>query len=453
MLSKPQLSPISSIGAGRAGLTAAYRLQEKGYDVQVYEARHRPGGRVLTAKIGESYGELGGQNLCDAGEPYHSTALLRDLGLESLSHELPFRPLFVNGTRVIPSFEIFRKIKNPETLEDTLEKIAAHASSIQEVINAAFEDPDARLLFTGTMRNYEGSDPCHLDVATIDSLYTLCAGSLNKMKEADAGRPPIYASLTVKGGNGKLPLALSQQLKYPIQYGQVLTALHQEGQGVTLTFNKAREVQTDLVLLALPCSMFADIDFRGDAIPQETLARIHTIQYGTNAKILFSCPPLTNPHDVFQTPTLISWPNETNDIRTLYCGGELGICDAQKAHTFFRQGKDAIHRAYPHLSIPFHPLEAAQDNQFISYQGSVFKSWALDTYAKGSYTNRAPGTAAWLSDVEIIKGEKVRPLFRPINDKIFFAGEHTTALESLGTMEGAIESGERMARLINVTCG
>lgn len=35
------------------------------------------------------------------------------------------------------------------------------------------------------------------------------------------------------------------------------------------------------------------------------------------------------------------------------------------------------------------------------------------------------------------------------HNKIFFAGEHTTILDALGTMEGAIESGERMARLMN----
>ena len=36
------------IGAGIAGLTAAYQLQKAGYDVQVLEANEEPGGRMRT---------------------------------------------------------------------------------------------------------------------------------------------------------------------------------------------------------------------------------------------------------------------------------------------------------------------------------------------------------------------------------------------------------------------
>ena len=39
------------VGAGLAGLTTAVRLQQKGMDVDVYEARNRVGGRILTAKV------------------------------------------------------------------------------------------------------------------------------------------------------------------------------------------------------------------------------------------------------------------------------------------------------------------------------------------------------------------------------------------------------------------
>jgi len=40
------------IGAGLAGLTAAYELNKLGYRVQVLEARPRPGGRVHTVRRG-----------------------------------------------------------------------------------------------------------------------------------------------------------------------------------------------------------------------------------------------------------------------------------------------------------------------------------------------------------------------------------------------------------------
>ena len=56
------------IGAGLAGLCAAYELHGLGYDVKVYEARPRVGGRVhslddfVNGKIAEGGGELIGSN-------------------------------------------------------------------------------------------------------------------------------------------------------------------------------------------------------------------------------------------------------------------------------------------------------------------------------------------------------------------------------------------------------
>jgi cation diffusion facilitator CzcD-associated flavoprotein CzcO len=45
--------PVAVIGAGLAGLTAAYRLQQRGFDVTVFEARDRVGGRVWTVRKGD----------------------------------------------------------------------------------------------------------------------------------------------------------------------------------------------------------------------------------------------------------------------------------------------------------------------------------------------------------------------------------------------------------------
>ena len=45
---KTEIEKVIVIGAGLAGLTTAYRLQAQGIDVEVYEARSRLGGRILT---------------------------------------------------------------------------------------------------------------------------------------------------------------------------------------------------------------------------------------------------------------------------------------------------------------------------------------------------------------------------------------------------------------------
>ncbi|MEN5073271.1 FAD-dependent oxidoreductase [Isoptericola cucumis] len=48
------------VGAGPAGLATAYELQKAGYRVTVLEARHRPGGRTLTIRGGDSETDVDG---------------------------------------------------------------------------------------------------------------------------------------------------------------------------------------------------------------------------------------------------------------------------------------------------------------------------------------------------------------------------------------------------------
>src|SRR5262245_5672890 len=51
---------VAILGAGVAGLCAAYELDRAGYDVVILEASHRVGGRSLTLRRGDSFAEMGG---------------------------------------------------------------------------------------------------------------------------------------------------------------------------------------------------------------------------------------------------------------------------------------------------------------------------------------------------------------------------------------------------------
>ncbi len=74
----PSLQPVSGqgkrvviLGAGLSGLTAAYQLTRAGYDCQVLEASHRPGGRVFTVRSGDLIDELGNPQICRFDDEPH----------------------------------------------------------------------------------------------------------------------------------------------------------------------------------------------------------------------------------------------------------------------------------------------------------------------------------------------------------------------------------------------
>jgi len=48
------------LGAGPGGLVTAYELGKLGYDIQILEARDRPGGHVWTVRRGTELTEYGG---------------------------------------------------------------------------------------------------------------------------------------------------------------------------------------------------------------------------------------------------------------------------------------------------------------------------------------------------------------------------------------------------------
>jgi len=57
----PKGASVLVLGAGIAGLVAAYELRNAGYRVQVLEYNARAGGRNWTLRGGDRYTELGGE--------------------------------------------------------------------------------------------------------------------------------------------------------------------------------------------------------------------------------------------------------------------------------------------------------------------------------------------------------------------------------------------------------
>jgi oxygen-dependent protoporphyrinogen oxidase len=88
---------VAIIGSGISGLSVAYELSSKGYDITVFEKDSTIGGRIISSKLGERDISLGGKNI---GKRYtHFRRMCQELnevdfekfGLNSTSHNSSLR--------------------------------------------------------------------------------------------------------------------------------------------------------------------------------------------------------------------------------------------------------------------------------------------------------------------------------------------------------------------------
>ena len=213
-----------------------------------------------------------------------------------------------------------------------------------------------------------------------------------------------------------------------------------------LSFANGLEADADLLVLAMPCSVYNDIAFEKNVIPEEKLEAIKKVEYGTVTRMVFPAPSLGEKCRPIFTDSMLLLRSPTLPYFTAYCVGESSRFDEKTvAQTFAEAQKIAGVEGFLSASAP----ALARDELFAAYEGPVAHSWPNDPYVKGSYSYIAAGQEEVLTAMDEICGVPARALFAPIDGHLFFAGEHTTVLlDGIGTIEAACESGERAALLI-----
>ena len=147
------------LGAGIAGLTAAYELSRKGYDCTILEASHRAGGRNLTLRHGDLVDEIGNPQTCrfdpdpdlyfNAGPariPGHHTTLLeycRELGVELAPFINENRNAWVQDDAVFGG----KPVRNREYVTDARGFLAELATKcVSSKLDAAISTEDGERL-------------------------------------------------------------------------------------------------------------------------------------------------------------------------------------------------------------------------------------------------------------------------------------------------------------------
>jgi monoamine oxidase len=427
------------IGAGFAGLTAAYELQRRGAQVRVIEARARIGGRVQTIRNTFQHGqyaEAGGELIEGEHEATHALARRFGLTLQPVLRS-GFGSYLVTGrhgrgriARQIHAWELFDKLfaqacdeyRRAEHSPDSPVTRAWARQSLGEALRTAKADGRARAMATA-LRGFFLAEPEELSLLMLlDQLRSI-------------GDPGRFGVARIKGGNDRLATAVAASLGDVISLRHEAIAIQQSAQDVRVTIKdghgKRGEAVADFAIVTVPAPIVRRIRF-SPRLPDVQRHAIDALVYGRATKTLlqFRRPFWRHPGRPRGFGTNLDvgavWdgsehqPGPTGILVSLAGGG----ASAAAQRLLGTPALEGFSRQLRWLG------GTARDRQVIASDSIV---WEDDPWSAGGYAVFTPGfDPAWR-----------RSLAAPAG-RILFAGEHTS-LEWQGYINGAIVSGQRAA--------
>lgn len=446
------------VGAGVAGLTAAYRLRQAGIGVDLVEASHRVGGRLvsLTQLAGEfSTVELGGEFIDSRHREVR--ALAGELGLEladlraadaGLEREiLYFQGQRINEGQVIEEFGALAHRIDRDLKQLTSRDITYHAPS-----------PEAMRLDRLSLAEYLAAEPVS---PLIDQLVRVAyvtefgrdpeaQSCLNMLFliGAEIGQWSTYGisdeRYHVVGGNEQIPKKLAERLLGVIEFGTALESIRATSDHryrVSLRQDgKSQERIYDRILLTLPFSLLRQVELDLE-LPEVKQAAIASLGYGTAAKLAVPYRERlwrTQYGCTISIYTDLDFQNTWESAR--YGAGPGGwVTDLRGGSQGLRLADGTAQTQAERLT---QDLEQIFPGMAQVKRGKAVRAvWGTKPYALGSYSCYLPGQWTSLGGAE---AERV--------GNLWFAGEHCS-LGSQGYINGACETAEAAAQSILADLG
>ena len=447
------VDPVIVVGAGIAGLTAAYRLRQAGVPVALYEAQDRIGGRMWSLRNHFADGqvaELGGE-LIDTG---HATirALARELGiaLDDLAADDPALATdvwFFGGRRRTEAevVEAFRPVaarieRDLATLrgDDVSYVTPAGAESLDRMSLAEWLDGAGvsgwfRSLLDVAYTTEYGMEPGEQSALNLLLLIDPTPQPFRVFGESDE-------RFHTHDGNDAIPLELGRRLGDVVRTGTMLEAVRGRADGrYECAFRRGGSSLTRVashVLLAIPFTLLRDVRLDVPLPPVKRRA-IAELGYGANAKLMVGVGERvwrtrhgSNGSTLSDLPYQLCWETSRGQ------GGRSGIVTnftgGRHAHSLASgTAAEQAARLTADLERVFHGFAAARGGM-----KEARMNWPSFPWARGSYAGYKVGQWTGIAGAE---GEAV--------DRLYFAGEHCSRAAQ-GFMEGGCETGERAAKEI-----
>jgi monoamine oxidase len=439
---------VAVVGAGLAGLNAAWFLQRAGCAVTVYEASARVGGRIQTDVGGLERGvvsELGGEFIDSSNLDMLALTAHFDLPLLDMlggTEETMAAAYFVDG-RHYTEADVRREFAHvaSQLAADasklptgvSYQRYNAHALALDRLSIAEYLD---RLGLVGWLHRL--IDVAYLTEYGMETDEQSCLNLLTLIgTDMEADFAVFGASdqrYKLVGGNEQIIHALARELVSPVCLEHRLVRLRRDVHGVRLTFDTpgaTHDCRVDAVVLALPFTLLRQVDL-DDALPPGKRRVIDELGYGCNAKLLMGTRCRSWREQGFGGDLYSDLSFQTGWDGSRRRNGERGV------YTFFLGGNAglALGQGTPEAHADRFSAQLDQVFPGVAAQrtGSVARAhWPSEPYALGSYSCYRTGQWTSLAGME---GRHVGP--------VYFAGEHCSR-EFQGFMNGAAQTGRLAA--------
>ena len=274
------MAAVAIVGAGVAGLTAAYRLKRRGARVVVYEASERAGG-VIRSERREGYlAELGPGSITP-GEG-SLAEVLSQLGLDGsrLEAQREARKRYiVRKSKLVPlpmspaQFLTTRLLSNGAKLAVFGEPMVEAGDSPMEESVATF----VRRRFNQEVVDYVANpfvggiyagDPEQLSARhalpwlhDLEHTHGSVTKGLGRLRDGDAPRPPL---ISFTGGLQEIPDACLRELRSEIRFKAPVTQLRRGPKGWTVSAAFQTAELYDGVIYAAPAHCADEVDLAFD---------------------------------------------------------------------------------------------------------------------------------------------------------------------------------------------